>query len=35
VAVGTGLVGLEELRTHRPDLLVADLRELNPDFLWN
>jgi phosphoglycolate phosphatase-like HAD superfamily hydrolase len=35
VAVGTGLVGLEELRTHRPDLLLADLRELNPDLLWN
>ena len=34
VAVGTGLVGMEELATHAPDCLVADLRELDVETLF-
>jgi phosphoglycolate phosphatase len=33
IAVGTGLVGMEELATHRPDLLIPDLRALELEML--
>lgn len=33
LAVGTGVVGIEDLALHRPDLLVADLRVVEPDWL--
>lgn len=33
VAVGTGIVNLDELRRHSPDLLVADMRELDAELL--
>jgi phosphoglycolate phosphatase len=33
VAVGTGIIGMEELKLHSPDLLVNDMRELNVDQL--
>ncbi|MBI5083985.1 MAG: HAD family hydrolase [Acidobacteria bacterium] len=33
VAVGTGVVPLNELASHRPDLLMPDLRELDPEVL--
>jgi phosphoglycolate phosphatase-like HAD superfamily hydrolase len=33
VAVGTGVVPLEELKVHQPDLLVADLRNLTLEFI--
>ncbi|HEY3444286.1 MAG TPA: HAD family hydrolase [Paludibaculum sp.] len=34
VAVGTGLVPLDELARHRPDQLVTDLRALDPAWLF-
>lgn len=33
IAVGTGLVGMDELATHRPDLLIPDLRALELEML--
>jgi phosphoglycolate phosphatase-like HAD superfamily hydrolase len=33
LAVGTGVVGLEDLALHKPDLLVADLRAVAPGWL--
>jgi phosphoglycolate phosphatase len=33
VSVATGLVGMDELRLHSPDMLVTDLRELDPALL--
>ena len=33
IAVATGVVGAEELATHKPDLLVADMRELSVESL--
>ena len=33
IAVGTGLVGMAELATHRPDLLIPDLRALELEML--
>lgn len=33
IAVATGVVGAEELETHRPDVLVADMRALTMEML--
>jgi phosphoglycolate phosphatase-like HAD superfamily hydrolase len=33
IAVGTGLVSMDELATHRPDLLIPDLRALELEML--
>lgn len=33
IAVGTGLIGMDELATHRPDLLIPDLRALELEML--
>lgn len=33
LAVGTGVVGMEDLALHKPDLLVADLRGVEPGWL--
>ena len=33
IAVGTGLVGMDELATHRPDVLIPDLRALELEML--
>jgi phosphoglycolate phosphatase-like HAD superfamily hydrolase len=35
IAVGTGVVGMEELAAQRPDVLVPDLRELKLESLWS
>jgi len=34
IAVGTGLVGVDELATHSPDVLVPDLRSLSMEALF-
>lgn len=34
VAVGTGLIGIDELRSHSPDVLVPDLRAFNLETLF-
>ncbi|MDP8982642.1 MAG: haloacid dehalogenase-like hydrolase [Acidobacteriota bacterium] len=33
IAVGTGLIGMDVLATHSPDLLIPDLRSLDPEML--
>ena len=35
IAVGTGLIGLAELASHRPDVLVEDMRALTVEMLWS
>ncbi len=35
IAVATGVVGMRDLRAHRPDLLVPDLRELSLEMLFS
>ena len=34
LAVATGLAGMDELRAHQPDLILADLRSLAPEMLF-
>jgi phosphoglycolate phosphatase-like HAD superfamily hydrolase len=34
IAVATGLISMDELRTHSPDVLLPDLRSLAPETLF-